>query len=107
LLRLRVAAIHEGFAYERARLAGGMKHRFGFKGGQPHRLLDQHMLAGFRCLDRPFGMARMRGRDVDRVHLSVGQQRFVAVMDACAGEILGEVRFAGIAGPYGDELAGP
>ncbi len=40
-------AIHEGFAQKRAGLARGEDHRVGLESGQPHRLFDQHVLAGF------------------------------------------------------------
>ena len=72
--RLRVQAIHEGLAHEGAGLAGRVEHRVGLEGGQRHRLFDQHMLAGLGRLDRPFGVAGMRRRDIDRVDLGVGQQ---------------------------------
>ena len=61
------------------------------------RLLAQHMLAGFGRLDRPFGVAGMRRRDVDRVDSRIGEQGIVAVEDARARKGLGEAGLAGIA----------
>ena len=71
-----------------------------------HRLFAQHVLAGFGRLDRPFGVARVRRRDIDRIDLRVGEQRLVAVDDARAGKRLGEPGLAGIARADRHELAG-
>ena len=97
LLRLRMQPVHEGFAEEGAGLARRMDHRVGLEGGQPHRLLAEHVLAGLRRLDRPFGMARMRRRDIDRIDLRVLQQRLIPVEDARARKILRQPRLARIA----------
>ena len=88
LRRLRMQPVHEGFAEKGAGLARRMDHRVGLEGGQPHRLFAKHMLAGLRRLDRPFGVARMRRRNVDRVDVRIGEQRLIAVEDAGAGESL-------------------
>ena len=67
----------------------------------------EDMLAGLRRLDRPFGVARMRRRDVDRLDLRIVEQRLVSVEDARAGERLGEARLLRVARADRDELPGP
>src|SRR5690606_35969010 len=47
----------------------------------------------------------MRSGDVDRIHLGIGEQRVVAIMDARAGEIGLERSLGGIARPDSDEVA--
>ena len=97
LRRLRMQAIHERLAGEGAGLPVRVEDRVDLEGGERHRLLDQDMLAGLRRLDRPFGVARMRRRDVDRLDLRIVEQRLVAVEDARAGERLGEARLLRVA----------
>ena len=54
---LRVKPVHEGLlAEKRASPARSMDHRIRLESGQCKRLLAKHMLAGFRGLDRPFGV---------------------------------------------------
>jgi len=45
-------------------------------------LLAQHVLAGLRRLDRPFGMQAVRRGQVDRLGIAVGEQCFVAAVMA-------------------------
>ena len=104
--RLRVQPVHEGFAEKRAGLARRMDHRVGLEGGQPHRLFAKHMLACFRRLDCPFGMTRMRRRNIDRVDLRIRQQSIVACEDARTGEVLGKPGLAGVARAYRDQRRG-
>ena len=89
---LRVQAVHEGLAEEGPGLARRVDHRVGLPGGEPERLLAQHVLAGLGGLDRPLGVARVRRRDVDRLDLGVGEQRLVAREHAGAGELLARTR---------------
>ena len=104
--RLRMQAIHEGFAEEGASLARSVDHRVGLEGGEAHRLFAKNVLAGFRCLDRPFGMARMRRGDVDRIDLRISNQRLVAANHARARKIRRVGSLRRIARAYGDKLAG-
>ena len=80
--RLGMAAVHEGLHEEDPILGRGVQHRLRQVGVDRGRLLDQHMLAGLGGLDGPFGVHRMRRGDVDRLHLGIGQQGFVAAMRA-------------------------
>src|SRR5699024_1081390 len=68
---------------------------------------DEHVLAGLGGLDGPFGMAGMRGRDVDGVDLRIVEQGLVAVDDAGAREGVAEPGLIGIARRDRDQLAGP
>ena len=95
--RLRVQPVHEGFAEKSAGLARCVDHRVGFECGKRKRLLAKHVLPSFRRLDRPFGMAWMRRRNVDRVHVRIAQQRVIAVEDAGARKAVGEAGLARIA----------
>ena len=103
LRRLRMQAVHERLAGEGAGLAMRVEHRVDLEGGKRHRLLDEHMLAGLRRLDRPFGVAGMRRRDVDRLDLGIVEQRLVAIEDSRAGELLGEALLLRVAGSDRDE----
>ena len=52
-------------------------HPFGVGGRQRQRLLAQDVLAGAGGGDRPLGVEVVRQRDVDGVHVRVGEQRLV------------------------------
>src|SRR5690606_16855267 len=65
------------------------------------------MLARTGGLDGPFGVAGMRYGDIDRVDLGIGQQGIIAVHDARAWEIRGEIGLVGIARGNGGEHAMP
>ena len=98
-------AVHERLAGEGAGLLVSVEHRIDLEGGKRHRLLDEDMLAGLRRLDRPFGVAGMRRRDVDRLHLGIVEQRLVAIEDARAGEFLGKALSLRVAGSDRDQRA--
>ena len=88
LRRLRVQAVHEGLAAKVPALRAAWIIASTSKAVSAIGFSHQHVLAGLRRLDRPFGVARMRRRDVDRVDLRVVEQRLVAVEDAGARESL-------------------
>ena len=55
----------------------GVDHPLGLGGRQGQRLLAQDVLAGTRRGDRPLGVQVVRQRDVDDVHVRVGEERLV------------------------------
>ena len=65
------------------------------------------MLAGAERLDRPFGVAGMRCRNVDGIHFRIVQQSLIAIDDACAWKMIGKAGPVRIAGSNGNQLAGP
>ena len=83
----RVEAVHESFAEEGAGLPRGVDHGVGFVGRNGERLLAEHVLAGFRRTDRPFGMCRVRRRDIDRLDLGVVEHGLIAVEDPAPGKL--------------------
>ena len=86
LCRLRMQPIHEAFHQEDIMRTRGLDDRGSFGRVHAERLFAQNMLARLRSLDRPFGMRRVRCRDIDRVHLGIGEQGFVAPMQAGLAE---------------------
>ena len=101
--RLRMQAVHEGFAQEGAGLAGGVHHGVGLKGGEAHRLFDENVLAGLGGLDGPLRVARMGRGDIDGLDLRIGDQGLVAFDDTGAGEVFGKAGLIRIARADGDE----
>lgn len=89
--------IHEGLAGKGARLLMGMQHSADLEGRQRERLFHQHMLASLGCLDRPFGMAGMRHRNIDGVDPGIGQQGVITLDDTRAREVGSQVGLARIA----------
>jgi hypothetical protein len=75
---------------------GGHRHGPGLDGVHRERLLHQHSLAGGDGRQGVLGVKRVRGRDVDDVHLRVGDQggdRAVPTVDPePVGELLGAGR---------------
>ena len=64
---LRVVDDHEGFADQHLLAVAQLDQRRDVLGVERQRLFDQHMLAGFGRLRRPFDMLRGRQRDIDAV----------------------------------------
>ena len=60
----------------------GLDDRHGLGVVHGERLLAEDVLAGFGGFDGPLGVHRMRRGDVDRLHVRVGEQRFVAAVAA-------------------------
>ncbi len=82
----RVHAVHEGFHQEDVVTARGVDDGFGLGGVQANGLFAEDVLSGRGGTDGPFGVGGVRGGDVDGVHLGVGEQGLVAVVEAGAGE---------------------
>ena len=84
--------------------AGGDHNPAGLLGVAGERLLHQHVLA---CLDRQqclVSVLAVRGRDVDDVHLRVGDQVGIGAVDGRDAELVGESPAAlGRAGTDGDQ----
>ena len=72
--RLRMAAVHERL-HEEHPLRAGRFHdpqRVGAIHGQ--RFLAEDVLPGLRRADRPGGVERVRRRNIDRLHVAIGEQ---------------------------------
>ena len=78
--RLRVAAIHERLHQEHVVGRRGVNHRRRLQVVHGDRLLHQQVLARLRRLDRPLGVCRVDGAEIDRVDPVVGEQLLVAVV---------------------------
>ena len=70
------------------------------------RLLHQHVLARLGGLDRPFGVMRMRGGDIDRLDLGVGEEA-LGRQRRDAGKVLRQRRLPRIAGAERHQPAVP
>ena len=71
---LGMAAVHESFHEEAPFLLGNFCDRHNFGRVHPRRLFAQHMFARPERRNRQFRMPGMRGRDIDRIDLLVGQK---------------------------------
>lgn len=103
---LRMQAVHIGLAGEDPGLVGLVIDGLGLMRRERDGLFHQHMLARADRLDRPFGMADMRGGDVDRLDIRVVDQRLIAGDDAGARELFGQARPVGVARADGNEPPG-
>ena len=70
------------------------------------RLLAQHVLAGARSSNRPLGVEVVGQRNVDRVHVRVGQQRSYESVRPRDAQLVGDLpRALAVARGDGDNLA--
>ena len=67
-------------------LAAGVDHPLAFVGGDRHRLLAEHVNAGFGGTNRVLGVHRIRQRDVDGIHLF--EARVVVVVGKRAADAI-------------------
>ena len=71
---LRQVARPHGLHDQHARAPGGVGEGAGLRGGDGDRLLDEHVLARGDRGEGDLGVAAVRGRHVDDVHLRVGDE---------------------------------
>ncbi len=74
----RMVAVMERLHHDPVRLRGEFGDLTGFGGVGGERLFAQHMFSGAQCGSDPPAVQAVRQRNVDRVEVRVGDQRFVA-----------------------------
>jgi hypothetical protein len=84
-VRLRVVAVHERLRQHAPCPLRRVEGALGVRRPRRERLLAEHVLPRLERPHRPLDVERVRERDVDRVHLVVGQERLVAPVRAVDG----------------------
>ena len=89
-LPLRMVAHHKRLGNQLAAALTRSHELPALLGVQRHRLLAQHVLAGFERAHAPGNMQVVGQRDVDRLDVRVGQQRLVATVGLGNAQLAGD-----------------
>ena len=86
----RVVAIHERLHQPDAGVRAGLDHPLRVGRGHGQRLLAQDVLPGTGSGEGPLGMEVVRQRDVDDVHVGIGEERLVRAVGGRDAELVGD-----------------
>src|SRR5581483_5465644 len=77
---LRMATIHKRFHQENIIAMSSLNDSHCFGLIERKRLLTQHMLTSLSGFDSPLGVQRVWNRNIDGLHIFIGQQRLIAAI---------------------------